>query len=100
MNSTWEEKLPNRIDRLWKGLRFAPKRTDLKISFWGGPVDGVKFDCPLVPPTDFYLPTETSLLVSVYEFSSINCNYELVYVFEGYEKISEKEASLLMDAAC
>lgn len=100
MNSFWEQKLPTRINKIWQGLNYTSHRTDLKISFWGGPVDGIKFDCPLVPPPEFYLPTETSLLVSVYEFSSINCNYELVYVFEGYEKVSEQEASLLMDAAC
>lgn len=62
----------------------------MNLLFSKGPVDGLSFPCPLIPPTVFYLPCKAPKVVTTYVFSSMGSGGSLVYEYTGLTAVTEK----------
>lgn len=62
----------------------------MNLLFSKGPVDGLTFPCPLIPPTVFYLPCKAPKVVTTYVFRSMGSGGDLVYEYSGLTTVSEK----------
>lgn len=69
----------------------------MSLIFWGGPIDGTRFDCPLTPPPYFLLPTDNENEFSIYMFSSVAAKGELNYDFGGYQEIEKELAAQFLE---
>lgn len=71
-------------------LQLMLEEKKLNLLFSKGPIDGLSFSCPLVPPNVFYLPNKAPNLVSTYVFTSVGSGGDLVYEYQGATLVTEK----------